>query len=803
MASKVGVAGFPRKLRPNLLQKIVRWVVRPTVIQSGVQSLNSPIFVLHRKSAFDAALLKNVLLDISDNHSGNSRDTQEVNSFFLLRPTGWRRRYSMHKFSPAMVEWQESILAGSHSDTLVVPVAMFWGRTAQRKKFLWRDIVSERYGPSFSLRRILTLLFSRSDVLVEFGAPIDWSSQSNRSKSLNWNLRHIAIQLRRQFKEIRHASLGPDLYRLEETVERVVNEVVTTLPADRTPASKSYRQTLKREVRKMATRMSYPAVMFVRTILRWYFKRVYDGLVMLGRDRLESVAKTHTLIYAPNHRSQTDYLVLSYLLFQHGFAIPQIASGDNLDIPVVGPILRRCGAFFMRRSFRDDPVYESVFESYLRLCVEQGSSIEFFVEGGRSRTGLLLPPRFGLLSMIVASREKGLPRPVAVVPTYISYESVPETNAYVNELSGKPKSPEKLSDVVLSLRLLRSKFGRVTVHIAKPIKLDNFVGQGSVKEETERLGYAITHAINNAVVIAPINLVALVLLTSPTYCIDEVSFIEQLKSVLGLLQTEANRLDLVLPIDEPQALIDRCVRLGLVRRELDGADALITCDRASAEKLTWFRNNILHVVAIPSLTAALLLNRESPIEIRELTQTANFLLPFVSQQLSFGSNLRTIRRWITHLEKEGLIERANDSQLVATRSAEKRLELRLLSRFATPMLNRFYIVLLTLLRTEDSSITVQSLSGRARRSSQLLARIQGDEFPPFIDRQFFDNVSTMMVAMGVVDLRDDRQIVPNELAETVLAQAESVFSIDYRLLVEHYVDHVSREVAVSDNSGDS
>lgn len=780
-------SGFLQDIQRRLLQALIRRVVRPTVIDHPELGQDSVLFAVQRRSSFDGALLRHVLETSSNVGTEQSNPSdQAVDSFFLLRPAGWQRRFTMPEFASKMVALQEQVLAPKSASVRVIPVAIFWGRTAQRKKFLWRNLVSERFGPSFALRRVLTLLFSRKDVLVAFGTPIDWNALTDREKSLNWNLRRVAIQLRRQFKEMRHAALGPDLHRLDSTVERVVDEVSNSLLLDQ-PGKMRSRRSLKRQVRKMATRMSYPVMMLVRGILRWYFKRVYEGMDMVGREKLQDIAKTHSLIYAPNHRSQTDYLVLSYLLFQHGFAIPQIASGENLDIPVVGPILRRCGAFFMRRSFRDDPIYESVLESYLRLSVEQGNSIEFFIEGGRSRTGLLLPPRFGLLSMILASRAKGLPRPVAVVPVYIAYESVPDTDAYLDELSGKPKTPETLRDVVLALRLLRSHFGQVSVHIAKPIKLDDFVGSGTVKEETERLGYAITHSINNSAVLTPVNLVALVLLASPTHCLDEASFAEQLATLLRLLRAETKHHDLVIPGERPSVLIDRCVQLGFVERELDGSNVLITCDRSTAEKLNWFRNNILHVVAIPSLLAAILLNRESPIETRELSQFANFLLPFVAQQLSFGSNLGLVRRWIAHLESFDLIERTETSKLRAIQDGDLRQDLRMLAKFVMPMLNRFYVVLLTLLNGEEASLTEKSLAERARRTSQLLARIQGDEFPTFIDLEFFNRVTTTMISQGIAEGTNEGYICSKYLATTVLEQAETVFPIDYRQMVQRYV----------------
>ena len=778
MVSKVARPGTFYDFRVGILQALVRWVVRPTIIGEENAHSASRLFALYRRSSFDVALLRSVL-KTDKNH--------RIESFYLLRPLGWRRRYTLRRFSPEMVEWQKQVLERADSEIQVVPVSIFWGRTAQRQKFIWRNLISERYGPSFGLRRVLTFLFSRKDVLIDFGEPLDWNAMSKRDESINWNLRHIGVRLRRRFKDTRHATIGPDLYRLDHTVDRIVEEVSGAIAEEEETVSARTRRMLKREVRKMATRMSYPAMMMVRRVLSWYFRRVYDGLKLIGRDRLESISKTHTLIYAPNHRSQTDYLVLSYLLFQHGFAIPQIASGDNLDIPVVGPLLRRCGAFFMRRSFREDPVYENVLESYLHLCFEQGTSVEFFVEGGRSRTGSLLPPRFGLLSMVLASREKGLPRPMAVVPIYIAYESVPDTSGYLDELAGRPKSPETLRDVVMSLRLLKSRLGRVDVHIAEPIKLDAFVADSNLKQETERLGYAITYAINNAAVLTPINLVALIVLTSPTHSIDEVSLVENLDWLTRVLRFRARQRDLVLPSESPQEIVERCVQLNLVRRELDGSIVVITCNEEVAHKLTWFRNNALHVVALQGLVATVLTNRDTSLSIRETVETVNFLAPFVATQLSFGSSPRLIRRWIDSLERLNLIQRANSDMIQASQSPEERQVLSLFAKFVLPMLNRFYTVLLTLLHYEESTLNINSLVSRAEQSSRLLARVYGDESPHFIDRRFIEGVVASMLEHGVMHENSNGNLESTEVARGVVEQASAVLPVDFRHLAEKYV----------------
>jgi len=122
------------------------------------------------------------------------------------------------------------------------------------------------------------------------------------------------------------------------------------------------------------------------------------------------------IVYLPNHRSHIDYLLLSYFIYREGLAPPHIAAGANLNFPVVGPVLRRGGAFFLRRSFKGEPLYAAVFREYLHTMIAKGFPIAYFMEGGRSRSGWTLSPKGGLLGMTLESFMREHPRPLLLVP---------------------------------------------------------------------------------------------------------------------------------------------------------------------------------------------------------------------------------------------------------------------------------------------------------------------------------------------------------------------------------------------------
>ncbi len=181
------------------------------------------------------------------------------------------------------------------------------------------------------------------------------------------------------------------------------------------------------------------------------------GINVNGGERVRQLAQDgHEIVYVPCHRSHMDYLLLSYVLYYQGLVPPHIAAGINLNFWPAGPIFRRLGAFFIRRTFKGNKLYSTVFREYLGELFTRGYSVEYFVEGGRSRTGRLLDPKTGTLSMTLQAMLRGGTRPITLVPIYIGYEHVMEVGTYAKELRGAAKEKEGFMQMVRGLRKLRN-----------------------------------------------------------------------------------------------------------------------------------------------------------------------------------------------------------------------------------------------------------------------------------------------------------------------------------------------------------
>src|SRR6185437_4015792 len=315
----------------------------------------------------------------------------------------------------------------------------------------------------------------------------------------------------------------------------------------------------KRFTEEIAANYSHSFIRFMESALSRLWNRLYDGVVFGHVETLERTAEGNEIVYVPCHRSHMDYLLLSYVIYVNGFAIPHIAAGINLNLPIVGRFLRMGCAFFIRRSFRGNALYTVVFMKYLAAIMARGHSIEYFIEGGRSRTGRLLQPKTGMLSMTLRSFLRDPVRPVVFMPVYFGYERIVEGNTYIGELSGKPKEKESVLGLLRTFRKFRERFGKVHVNLGEPIALADLLDQHEPEwralkfEDDTRLPWVgravdalagkIMRNINSAAAVTPIGLLTVTLLATARQALPEADLLRQIDLYSALLRgfTYSNR----------------------------------------------------------------------------------------------------------------------------------------------------------------------------------------------------------------------------------------------------------------------
>ncbi|XP_044162814.1 dihydroxyacetone phosphate acyltransferase-like isoform X1 [Acropora millepora] len=213
----------------------------------------------------------------------------------------------------------------------------------------------------------------------------------------------------------------------------------------------------------------------LRKILCTLFRRVLVNRE--GLERLRDAAKNNPVVFIPSHRSYLDFLLVSYICFATDIPLPFIAAAaDFMNMRVVHTLLRNSGAFYMRRSFMSDPLYWVVFTEYIENQLQYGDQpLEFFLEGTRSRTGKFLPPKLGILSMVVDSYTTCRVPDISICPISISYDRIPEESLYAYELLGIPKPKESLRGLIKSRSVLSEDYGSIHVYIGELVPLSRFV----------------------------------------------------------------------------------------------------------------------------------------------------------------------------------------------------------------------------------------------------------------------------------------------------------------------------------------
>jgi glycerol-3-phosphate O-acyltransferase len=374
------------------------------------------------------------------------------------------------------------------------------------------------------------------------------------------------------------------------------------------------RKAIRAMVLEMAANLDLRVVKAVGLLLEKVFNSMFDGIdvVEAEMESLRELTRAGPLVYCPTHRSHVDYLVLSYLVAQYGMVPPLVAAGENMNFFPVGHIFRHGGAFYIRRSFRDDPLYRKAFAAYLRHLLLAGVSLEFFPEGTRSRTGKCLPPRFGMINGILDAYAVA-PEPlsdVRFVPVDIKYEKVPEIDAHAAERSGGEKRKETGLALLRLPAVLAGGFGRVSVHLGEPIVLGEFLKARGLdpaspderRRAATQLGYQVLGNIQEAGPVAAIGVVAGVVLAAEERALREGRLLNRCEGLIAALDPDQPREPNLRenPRQTCEDALAFLTRQNLIKRVPGGRYSLPSANRS---RLVYMRNQSLH----PFASAGLLL----------------------------------------------------------------------------------------------------------------------------------------------------------------------------------------------------
>ncbi len=798
------------RLHQRLIHTLVNTkIIGPTAQDLGLDSSKPIVYAMQYQSYGQELVVDKVVTSAGlpstlDAHIGEQKKV--INPFFssYKRAGAPFRKRGIPLVSKRLTRWIDLIREQDEQDIQIVPVVVFWGRSPDKERSFLKIWMQSSGTLGGRLSTMFAILFNGRETAIRFSTPISLRQLINEGKDTEITARKLSRVLRVHFRQVNATVLGPDLSHRSTLVHQiprkplVIEAIEEEMQLKNISRKKANALALK-YADEIAANMTHGAIRFLDVLLTWVWNKIYNGVNVYNIERLQNANKDNEIIYVPCHRSHIDYLLLSYVLYHNGLQVPHIAAGINLNMPIAGPILRRGGAFFMRRTFKGNKLYAAVFDEYLHSVFSNGYSTEYFVEGGRSRTGRTLNPKAGMLAMTLRSYLRDSRKPIIFMPVYVGYEKVFESNSYQGELKGKKKKKEGLGSIFSSLRNMKRSFGKVRVTFGDPINFDNLLdaeqpnwreqrSDNNFKPEwtskvVNKLALEVATQINNAASVNPINLVATGLLATPHLAMDAQLLANQLDDYKRLLQSLPYT-DLVeIPEGDGKEWIAYAEKMGMVSVGKHSLGDIIQADDSQAISLSYYRNNVFHIFAMPSLLASLFVNNRGH-ELEEIQTLCKFLYPFFKAELFLRWELEELPEvidiWLEALVGLGLLERQGNNFSRPAANSNEYVKLAGFAHVAMQTQERYFLTLSLLTKVGSGHINAKELEEQSSILASRISVLHGISTPEFFDKNLFRTLIEQLTAQGLLVNNEEGQLTFDDSLTAMTQELERVLDASLR-----------------------
>lgn len=733
---------------------------------------------------------------------------------FLLGKRGYYKRTVMVGNDP--LEHLVDIQKESERPIFVVPMVLLYTRAPGRQR---RGVIEGFRGPredSGPIRKIFSFLRGYSDAVLEAGEALNLQEVlPELSEDISERRKQI-FQLRRELidssDKLKRAIVGPTPKSKLELKEIILHHPkLEGFMQRRSRASKQEIWKVRMEADKyldeIAANYNYTLVQFGEKALSWVWNNLFDGIEVdvESLQRVKHAARHNTLVYIPCHKSHIDYLLLSFILFRNNLFSPFVAAGKNLAFWPLGPFFRRGGAFFIRRSFKGMKFYAEVFSLYVKTMVQLGHNIEFFIEGGRSRTGKMVLPKLGLLAILIQAVEDGFCDDLVFVPTSICYDRIPEEESYLKEVSGGAKVEENIGQLVRARRFLKKRYGRVYVQFAEPISLRRYLerirsSSGKLRPKERHamyrdFAYRIINSINQVSLVTPHALAASALLTTSRHGISMVEFHDVCQAFydylvnrgVGLSKTLRNY---KLTIEETLWDFERSKLVGKLKDEDDDLEEeVFTMEDSKRLTLEYYKNNLIHfLLSAAFVSTSVLAQQTFRFSIAQVLEDVEFMKKFFKFEFVYDNeitNEKLVSDVLEAFEELGwlLVSDEEDKPYVLAHQG-----LRAAHYFHGLLRNYFegyWLVLRAFRYFQKKPYQEKDFIKKVLSLGQKALKLELVERPESISKIMFSNALKLYLEKGVIE---------KNAGDEKGREKEQEWYVDAgnRLLVQHYSKQISR-----------
>lgn len=686
-------------------------------------------------------------------------------------------------------------------DVQLIPANLVWGRkpTIEKNNANVGTILADQESPSW-LRKFFIVLFLGRNTLVRFSEALSLRYMADKHGTDEPIARKLLRVARFHFHRQKIAATGPRLMHRQQMFKALMkNPSIKKLIQDEVETKGQSEASAKKQALKIMDEIAgdyrESMVRVGERVLHWLWNRLYKGIEVNNANTLRELAdEGHEIIYVPCHRSHMDYLLLTYIIYQQGLVTPRIAAGINLNFWPAGPIFRKAGAFFIRRSFRGNRMYSTIFREYLGLLFERGYSVKYYSEGGRSRTGRLLEPKTGMLAMTIQSLLRGINRPLTLVPVYLGYEHVMEVGTYHKELSGSKKKNESVLGVFKAIKNLRN-YGKGFVNFGTPININHFLTEQvpTWKEDidpidpqkpswlTPSVNVLADHvmvAINKCAALNGVSLIALILLASKNKALSRQELINQLDFFLAIQKHAPFSNELTLPDQNGEQLLDEAISLNKVTVDHDSFGDIISLGESAALEMRYYRNNILHAFMLPALVCRIL-DKNTKISQQELENQVQHILVLLKKDLFLWQNAEEISQQVSQVlsglaalntakqSKAGFWSLVDDNQTLSSIS--------LLGECADETLQRLTIIAILINRL--SPISKNDLVDKVVAIAKRLSVLNNINAAEFIDKKTQMTLIDAMRSEALISTDEDGKLIANSTLDVTKGYVTNLVDI--------------------------